>query len=462
MVTPCDGNSGAGITSGSGGNNYAGVGHESVIGNLIVNLVAAGGCPGGHQASGIAMMLPYGIVANNIVINCGDAIEAWHGATNTIFFGNDVINSGRGLSMGAGDAPGGVSNDNSLVQDNIIVNGSGPAIVETGGTGSHNVYKDNLAFGGNTSIQLSNGLHATGTVNADPQFVNNTGTAAGDYHLQSGSPARGTGLALSGIATDFLGTARPQSGATDLGACLFGGSSTPGTSMTAGVSASPTSITGGQSSVINWTTKNAVSATLNGAPVALNGSMTVSPTVTTSYKIVATGSTGASGSASTTVTVGQSTGAVTARDGASPTSITAGQSSVISWATTNAVSATLNGAPVALNGSLTVSPRSTTIYKIVATATNGSTASGSTTVTVQPSGGVVAAGASASPTSITKGQSSVITWTTRNAVSATLNGAPVPLNGSITVQPGATTTYKVVATSSTGATDWGSATVTVH
>ena len=175
MVTPCDANSGAGVTSGSGGNNYAGVGHETVNGNLIVNLVAAGGCPGGHQASGIAMMLPYGVAANNIVINCGDAIEAWHAATNTIFYGNVVINSGRGISLGAGDAPGGVIDNNSLVENNIIVNGSGPAIIETGGTGLSNVYRDNLVFGGNTAIQLSNGLSATGTIDADPKFVNNTG-----------------------------------------------------------------------------------------------------------------------------------------------------------------------------------------------------------------------------------------------------------------------------------------------
>jgi hypothetical protein len=75
--------------------------------------------------------------------------------------------------------------------------------------------------------------------------------------------------------------------------------------------------------------------------------------------------------------------------------------------------------------------------------------------------GPVAAGANASPAAITSGQTSVITWTTKNAVSATLNGAPVPLNGSLTVRPSATTIYKIVATSSKGTTDWGSATVTV-
>jgi hypothetical protein len=309
MVTPCDGNSGAGVTAGSGGNNYAGVGHETVNGNLIVNLIAAGGCPGGHQASGIAMMLPFGVAANNIVINCGDAIEAWHAATNTIFYGNVVVNSGRGISMGAGDAPGGVINNNSLVENNIIVNGKGSAIIETGGTGLSNVYRDNLVFGGDTSIELSNGLSATGTIDADPQFVNNTGTASGDYSLQASSPARGTGLALAGIATDFLGNVRPQSGATDIGACLFNSNSsassvsTPIGPVAAGISASATSITNGQSSVLSWTTKNAVSANLNGTPVALNGSLTVQPTSTTSYRITATNSTAATDWGSTTVTV---------------------------------------------------------------------------------------------------------------------------------------------------------------
>jgi hypothetical protein len=75
--------------------------------------------------------------------------------------------------------------------------------------------------------------------------------------------------------------------------------------------------------------------------------------------------------------------------------------------------------------------------------------------------GPVAAGVSASPTSISRGQSSVITWTTKNAVSANLNGTSVPLNGSVTVTPTSTTTYRITATGANGTTDWGSATVTV-
>ena len=460
MVTPCNGNSGAGITTGSGGNDYAGVGHESAIGNMIVNLVADGGCPGGHQASGIAMMLPYGIVANNIVINCGDAIEAWHAATNTTFFGNVVLNSGRGLSMGAGDAPGGITNDNSLVQDNIIVNGSGPAIIETGGTGTNNVYKNNLVYGGNTSIQLSNGLKAASTIVADPMFVNNTGNASGDYRLQTNSPARGAGLALAGIATDFAGNARPQSGSTDIGAYVFEANNT---TPTAAVSASPASLSyGGGSSTISWKTTNATSATLNGSPVAVNSSVTVTPMATTTYTLVATSASGQTATNAATVTV-SAAGPVAAGISASPTSVVAGNPSTLTWTSKNAVKGSLNGSAVPINGTLVVRPTSTTTYRFTATDASGATDWGQVTVNVTAApGGPVAAGASANPTSIRRGQSSTITWTTKNAVTATLNGTAVPLNGFVTVSPTSTSTYRITATSATGATDWGAATVTVQ
>jgi hypothetical protein len=127
-----------------------------------------------------------------------------------------------------------------------------------------------------------------------------------------------------------------------------------------------------------------VQATLNGTAVALNGSMTVTPTATTTYQIVGTGSTGATDSGSVTVTVTAApTGPVAAGMSASATSITSGQSSVITWNTINAVSATLNGTPVALKGSMTVSPTATTTYKIVGTSSTGATDWGSVTITVR-------------------------------------------------------------------------------
>ncbi|HTF68131.1 MAG TPA: galactose oxidase-like domain-containing protein, partial [Edaphobacter sp.] len=65
------------------------------------------------------------------------------------------------------------------------------------------------------------------------------------------------------------------------------------------------------------------------------------------------------------------------------------------------------------------------------------------------------------PTSIAPGGSSTLTWTSTNAVSATLNGAAVPVNGSQTVSPTATTTYTFVAKNSAGATASAQVTVTI-
>jgi Chondroitinase B len=219
IITPCDSNSGTAIETG-GGDNYSGITHNDMIGNLVVNITPYNGCPGGHAASGLYAQIPYSVIANNIVINAGYAIQSWHAASHVTVFGNTLINNLRPITIGDGDSPGGVTNDYSLVQNNIIYNSTNTAIAETGATGPHNQYIDNLIYGGNTRISLNHGLHATGTINADPKFVNNTGTAAGSYHLQSNSPALGTGLALTGVATDFNGAARPQSGATVIGACL--------------------------------------------------------------------------------------------------------------------------------------------------------------------------------------------------------------------------------------------------
>jgi hypothetical protein len=221
MITPCDANSGTAIETG-GGDNYVGITHNDMIGNLIVNITPYNGCRGGHQASGLFAEIPYSVIANNIVINAGYAIQTWHAASHVIIFGNTLVNNLRPITVGAGDSPGGKVNDYSVVQNNIVYNSIGTAIAETGVTGFNNQYVNNLIYRGNTSVRLNNGLHATGTINVDPKFVNNTGTAAGDYRLQPSSPARGAGLALPGIAADFDGRVRPRSGLTDLGAHLFG------------------------------------------------------------------------------------------------------------------------------------------------------------------------------------------------------------------------------------------------
>jgi len=172
LTTPCDMNGGAALHSG-GGDNYSGISHDDFIGNLVVNIHRIPGCTTGVSAAGIYESVPYGVVANNIVIDAGYAIQCWHNAHHETITGNIVANSFRGITVGAGDAPGGVSNDYTVVKDNIIVGTVSWAIAESGETGRHNTYTDNMLFNNASDITLGHGLVATGTIhsNARPPAV---------------------------------------------------------------------------------------------------------------------------------------------------------------------------------------------------------------------------------------------------------------------------------------------------
>jgi hypothetical protein len=296
MVVPCNSNSGTAIETG-GGDNYSGITNNDMIGNLVVNITPENGCVGGHQASGLFAEIPDSVIANNIVINAGYGIQSWHAASHVTIYGNTLMDNLRSITIGAGDAPYGRTNDYSLVQNNIIYNSTDMAIAETGRTGRHNRYIDNLIYGGKTTISLNNGLQAKGTITANPLFVNSTSAATDNYQLKANSPVRWS-QGAKGDETTAVGEllVRPRD-TRSMKATGAGGV------PAAGISADATSVVRGHSSVVTWTTKNAVSATLNGLRVPLNGSRTVRPEVTTTYKVVATGPTGRTDWGAVTVVV---------------------------------------------------------------------------------------------------------------------------------------------------------------
>ena len=311
LVTPCSSNAGTAIETG-GGDDYTGIAHNDMTGNLVADIRPDEHCAGGHPASGLYAETPDSLIANNVIINAGYGIQSWHAASRITIFGNTLINNLRGITIGAGDSPGGRVNDYSRVQNNIVFNTSRAAIAETGRTGEHNQYISNLIYG-DTSINLNHGLAATGTVKAEPAFVRSTGDVTGDYRLRGNSPARGAGLAAPIVSTDFWGTPRPTSGTTDIGASLYGAQLTaelPAQGpdrveepVQAGAHATPNVIRKGQASVLTWTTSHAKSVTLNGKIVDPCGTMKIRPTVTTSYKVVAVGPDGKTDWGSATVAV---------------------------------------------------------------------------------------------------------------------------------------------------------------
>jgi hypothetical protein len=155
--------------------------------------------------------------------------------------------------------------------------------------------------------------------------------------------------------------------------------------------ASPTSITSGGSATLTWSSANASSCTGNGFSTAgsgassggsfdgaTSGSVTVSPTQTTTYSVSCkNGLVSAVGSATVTVVKPPSVSLT-----ASPTSITSGGSATLTWSSTNATSCTGNGFSAgATSGSASVSPTQTTTYSV--SCTNGTvSAASSATVTV--------------------------------------------------------------------------------
>jgi hypothetical protein len=102
---------------------------------------------------------------------------------------------------------------------------------------------------------------------------------------------------LSAVATD---TGGQHTTSASMGIAV--NAPPPPAMPTASLTPPSTTIQSGQSVTLNWTTTNVTSATINGNAVALNGSQTYSPTMDTTYTLVATNSAG-SATATATVTV---------------------------------------------------------------------------------------------------------------------------------------------------------------
>ena len=223
--------------------------------------------------------------------------------------------------------------------------------------------------------------------------------------------------------------------------------------------ATPSQILAGDSVTLSWAVANATSVSIDnnvGTFAGPTGSVTVSPTVTTSYTATATGPGGTKSAAAKVIV-----GSVTIQQfTASPTSVTPGQTSTLTWNVKGADSVTIdNGVgSVAASGTANVAPSGTTTYTLTATHA-GHSKTATVTITVNSA---VSIEFNANPTNISAGQSATLSWTSTNATSVNIdNGVGAqPANGSVTVTPSASTTYTATATGTTG-TASGTATVTV-
>jgi hypothetical protein len=214
IVASCDSNGGSGINNA----NYSA--HDNdIVGNIVYRVRASASCNAQHGV-GIYHSNLRGHVSNNITFQNGTVgIQLWHAANNVVVANNTVFNNDlNGIVIGAGDSPGGVTNDYSDVVNNISFSNGYYGIQEFGSTGPHNRYLNNLMSqnpSGNLSLLTGT---ASGNIFASPQFVNYTGDTDGDYHLGSTSPATDAGATQSAPAGDFDGSPRPYGKGWDIGA----------------------------------------------------------------------------------------------------------------------------------------------------------------------------------------------------------------------------------------------------
>ncbi len=180
-------------------------------------------------------------VYNNLFLDAnsstgqGGGVVFGDGARDVNVYNNTFYGNANGVSVRSGQGEGpdrGVINltvRNNIFhipngnQEGIFVNHT-PSLSQI--SADNNVYykPDNGKFiywdGANYDLQgfQANTTNGDNSTEADPLLVSPGLTAAGDFHLQSGSPAIDTGVATGAPATDIDGNSRPQGAGFDIGA----------------------------------------------------------------------------------------------------------------------------------------------------------------------------------------------------------------------------------------------------
>jgi hypothetical protein len=226
--------------------------------------------------------------------------------------------------------------------------------------------------------------------------------------------------------------------------------------------ADPKQIVAGQSVTLSWRTLNADTVNISGiGNVATSGSLSVSPTTTTTYTLTARNSVNEETSSVAVAVISLPTQVLVFGCAATPSTISPGQSATLAWTTVNADSVSIqpNVGSVDKTGTRTVTPTATTTYTVTALG-GGTSSSCNITVTVSAAVPVVAS-FTATPDSINAGQSSTLQWSVTNADSVSITSlGTVSNSGTRSVSPTTTTTYTLTATNAAGSVT-RTATVTV-
>jgi phospholipase C len=221
------------------------------------------------------------------------------------------------------------------------------------------------------------------------------------------------------------------------------------------INVQPANIVQGQAATISWQVTKATTFSISpsvlpaGQTYPMTGSAQVTPSQTTTYTATAVDSNGLNTTTTVTVTVAAAGSTPTISLSITPAVVASGQAATITWQSTNATSVAISPSilgddqtSVDLSGSAQIVPTANATY--TATATGAGGAKATTTASVS----IMTVALSATPTTISAGQSATLAWTSNNAASVSIDQGigPQAPSGSVTVSPAATTTYTITAT----------------
>lgn len=238
--------------------------------------------------------------------------------------------------------------------------------------------------------------------------------------------------------------------------------------------ANPTTLVIGNTSDLSWMVSNADTVTVtsgDGTEVYdgsdLSGSVTVTPMVANppgavTYTLVAADADNRTAMGTVTITVNAPLGPAVNDFSAAPASITLGESSDLTWDVSDATEIEIQAGgqtattSMALTGTYTVTPTTTTEYTLIARDGSGNTAMGMATVTVMAGPPAILA-FDASPNPLALGTATTLAWNTvaadsvRVLVGATELDSSTMNMGTLSVTPTvAETTYTLEATNTLG------------
>ena len=198
---------------------------------------------------------------------------------------------------------------------------------------------------------------------------------------------------------------------------------------TVSLSANPTTVATGASSMLTWSSTNATGCTASGAwsgAKAISGTASTGALAATSTFTLTCSGAGGSAQASRTVNVTVVPPAPTVSLSANPTTVAAGGTSTLTWSSTNATGCTASGVwsgAKATNGTASSGTlAATSIYTLTCSGAGGS-GQASTTITVTGSPPAPTVTLTAIPTTVASGATTALTWSSLNATACTASGA---------------------------------------